>query len=200
MRNPGLTKLFHPPLERLFSFAPTMKAPSPPTIARVSPREAGTLAALARASFRETYGGRTDPDNLRLYVDTHLTDERILAELETPGFDFHMAWMCDEPAGYLKLRRDRRPKGIPDGNCLQVERIYVLRRFQGAGIGSALIDLTLQSAREAGDHAVWLQVWGRNAEAIGFYQAKGFHIYDTASFEFGNEQTEDFLMRYDIPY
>lgn len=200
MRNSGLTKLFHPPLERLFSFPPTMKAPSTPTIARVTAREAGSLAALARDSFLETYGGRTDPDNLRLYVDTHLTDERIRTELETPGFDFQLARLGDEPAGYLKLRRDRRPKGIPEGNCLQVERIYVLRRFQGSGIGSTLMDIALRSARDAGDSVVWLQVWAQNAEAIGFYQSKGFRIYETAAFEFGNERTEDFLMRFDIPY
>lgn len=198
MRHHGLTKLFHPPLERLFSFAPTMKALSPPAITRVTTPESESLAALARESFIETYGGRTDPDNLRLYVDTHLTDERVRIELDTPGFDFHMARMGEVPAGYLKLRRDRHPKGIAEGNCLQVERIYVLRRFQGSGIGSALIDLALRSAREAGDHAVWLQVWGQNAEAIGFYQAKGFRIYETAAFQFGNEQTQDFLMRFDI--
>jgi ribosomal protein S18 acetylase RimI-like enzyme len=177
-----------------------MKALSSPAITRVTTPEAESLAALARESFIETYGGRTDPDNLRLYVDTHLTDERVRIELDTPGFDFHMARMGETPAGYLKLRRDRSPKGIPEGKCLQVERIYVLRRFQGAGIGSALIDLAIRSAREAGDDAVWLQVWGRNAEAIGFYQSKGFRIYETAAFQFGNEQTEDFLMRFDIHY
>jgi ribosomal protein S18 acetylase RimI-like enzyme len=199
MRDPGLTKLFHPPLEQLFLCTPTM-VPSSPTIARVTPHEAETLAGLARMSFRETYGGRTDPDNLRLYVDTHLTTERIRAELETPGFDFHMTRICDEPAGYLKLRRDRRPKGIPEGDCLQVERIYVLRRFQGIGIGSALMDLALRSARNAGDRAVWLQVWAQNDEAIRFYRSKGFRIYETAAFDFGNERTDDYLMRFDIPY
>lgn len=197
MRYPGLTKLFHPPLERLFSLPPTMHMPSP-RLARIFPEEAGLLAGLARTTFRETYGGRTDPDNLRLYVDTHLTDERLRDELETPGFDFHMAWIGDEPAGYLKLRRDRRPKGIPEGTCLQVERIYVLRRFQGAGIGNALMSLALGTAREAGDRVVWLQVWRYNEEAIGFYRSRGFRIYETASFEFGNERTEDFLMRFDF--
>jgi ribosomal protein S18 acetylase RimI-like enzyme len=174
-----------------------MDTPSP-RILRVSPPEAGLLAALARTTFSETYGGRTDPDNLRLYMESHLTDERLGAELETPGFDFHMARMGDEPAGYLKLRRDRRPQGIPQGGSLQVERIYVLRRFQGIGIGNALMSLALGAAREAGDAVVWLQVWSHNAEAIGFYRARGFRIYDTAAFQFGNERTEDYLMRYDL--
>jgi ribosomal protein S18 acetylase RimI-like enzyme len=165
---------------------------------RVGPEEADILARLARETFQETYGGRTDAANLRLYIDTHLTEARLHAELDTPGFVFHMARVAGEPAGYLKTRRDRQPKGIGHPRCLQVERIYVLQRFQGAGIGSALLDIAIRQARTAGDSTVWLQVWRHNQEAIGFYRSKGFCIYETAAFEFGRERTDDYLMRCDI--
>lgn len=174
-----------------------METPTDP-MARVRPEEADTLALLASEAFRETYGGRTDAVNLRRYIDTHLTSGRLRAELGTPGFDFHMARVEGLPAGYLKTRRDRQPKGIDHPRCLQVERIYVLQRFQGAGIGSALLDIAVRRARTDGDRTVWLQVWQQNTEAIGFYRSKGFRIYETATFAFGDEWTDDYLMRLDI--
>jgi len=174
-----------------------METPTSQTV-RIGPEEADTLARLARETFRETYGGRTDAANLRLYIDTHLTAARLLAELANPGFAFHMTRVAGEPAGYLKTRRDRQPKGIDHTRCLQVERIYVLQRFQGAGIGTTLLDIALREARAAGDATLWLQVWQQNHEAIGFYRSKGFRIYETAAFEFGNERTDDHLMRHDI--
>ncbi|MBM3442941.1 MAG: GNAT family N-acetyltransferase [Bacteroidetes bacterium] len=176
----------------------TMETPSP-YISQITPSEVGLLTALARTTFEETYGGRTNPLDLQCYLDAHLTLDRFRAELAAPESTFHLAYIGAEPAGYLKLRRDRLPKGLPSGwPCLQVERIYVLRRFQGAGLGSTLLSLAIEEARAAGHKTVWLQVWQQNPEAIGFYRSRGFEIFETAHFVLGDQTTEDYLMRFDI--
>ena len=63
---------------------------------------------------------------------------------------------------------------------------------------TALLDIAVRRARTEGDRTVWLQVWQQNTEAIGFYRSKGFRMYETATFAFGDEWTDDYLMRLDL--
>jgi len=160
--------------------------------------EAVLLAEMARTTFMETYAALTDPLNLGFYVDRHFTPDQMARELGTPGFRYFIARMGDRAVGFAKLRTDRRPRGLEEKKCLEIERIYVLREFQGFQVGSELIRMTKELARASGDQVIWLQVWQRNDKAIKFYRQSGFVIFETAVFHFGNDVQQDFLMKYDL--
>lgn len=168
------------------------------SISIADPASAAEIAELAGKTFLETYGGTSIEAHLAGYVDIHFTEEAMRRELQTPGFQFLIARVGDRMAGYVKLRRDRQPRGIIEPKCMQLERIYILKAFQARGIGQQLIDTIKGIARSAGDRVIWLQVWQQNEQALAFYHKAGFTICDTAEFKLGTEVTQDYIMRLDI--
>ena len=61
--------------------------------------------------------------------------------------------------------------------------IFVLQAYQGAGIGTRLLEALLGAGRDAGFERVWLTVERWNDPAISLYEKVGFHSTDTQSFE-----------------
>jgi ribosomal protein S18 acetylase RimI-like enzyme len=166
-------------------------------IEKARPEDADFIIELGRRTFVETYGEFTDPGNVELYVNESFTDKVIAEELSTPHARFYIAYLEGMPVGFCKLRNNRQPKAI-EGRTLEVQRIYVLKEFQGYHVGKALMEKVKQIAREERYKVIWLQVWQKNEKAIRFYQNAGFVVYDTTGFQFGKEIQQDYLMRYDL--
>ena len=160
--------------------------------------QAVLVTELARKTFMETYGETSNQENLQLYIAAHFTEEQIARELSDPVFRFYIAWINNSVAGFVKIRKDRQPKGIVGKNCLEIQRIYVLQEYQGFSIGKELMKLVKNIAKEEGDQVIWLQVWQQNEKAIQFYRKSGFVVYETHTFDFGKEIHQDFLLRFDL--
>ena len=167
-------------------------------IALANEGQADLVAEMARKTFIETYGETSNLENLQLHVEAHFTVEQICAELSDPDFRFYLAWINGKPVGFTKIRKDRQPKGIQGLKSMEIERIYVLQEFQGFSVGKELMKMVKDLARAEGDQVLWLQVWQKNDKAIQFYRKAGFVVYETATFEFGNEIHQDFLLRFDL--
>lgn len=86
-----------------------------------------------------------------------------------------LAWHGDEVAGHATL--------VPDGDGAYELAIFVTRAYQGAGIGTQLIQGLLGAGRADGIERVWLTVERWNHAAIGLYRNVGFETADTESFE-----------------
>jgi GNAT superfamily N-acetyltransferase len=56
----------------------------------------------------------------------------------------------------------------------QVESVRVDRRFQGQGIGSAMMIWSMERARERGAHVVQLTTHNTRLDAHRFYERLGF--------------------------
>lgn len=61
--------------------------------------------------------------------------------------------------------------------------LFVLREYQGAGIGTELLRTLLGLGQETGVERVWLSVERWNNPAIAVYEKVGFERVDSASFE-----------------
>jgi len=61
--------------------------------------------------------------------------------------------------------------------------LFVLREYQGAGIGTELLRTLLGLGQEIGVERVWLSVERWNDPAIRVYEKVGFERVDSASFE-----------------
>jgi GNAT superfamily N-acetyltransferase len=73
---------------------------------------------------------------------------------------------------------------VPDEPAKTAElAIFVLQDYQGAGIGTCLLETLLGTGREAGIERVWLTVERWNDPAISLYEKVGFVASDTESFE-----------------
>ena len=135
-----------------------------------------------------------DPDSeafealVEMYVDFDPADraqgvppvgeDRIQEWLETlleqDGVDL-IAWHGDEVAGHAML--------VPDDETTYELAIFVHQDYQGAGIGTELIEALLGYGRAQGAEYVWLTVERWNRPAIALYEKVGFETAAAESFE-----------------
>jgi len=72
---------------------------------------------------------------------------------------------------------------VPDSDETAELAIFVLQAYQGAGIGTHLVETLLGAGEAAGVERVWLTVERWNKPAISLYEKVGFEPSDTESFE-----------------
>jgi len=72
---------------------------------------------------------------------------------------------------------------VPDGEVTAELAIFVLQDYQGAGIGTTLLETLLGAGKKTGIERVWLTVERWNDPAISLYEKVGFAPSDTESFE-----------------
>jgi len=72
---------------------------------------------------------------------------------------------------------------VPDGEEAYELAIFVLSRYQNAGIGTSLITGLLGAGQRQGVERVWLTVERWNNAAIALYKKVGFETSGTESFE-----------------
>lgn len=74
---------------------------------------------------------------------------------------------------------------MPDADDGWELAIFVTQRYQGAGIGTALLETLLGYGVENDVESVWLTVERWNRPAIALYESVGFESTDAESFEMG---------------
>jgi ribosomal protein S18 acetylase RimI-like enzyme len=163
-------------------------------------QDAGLITEIARKTFMETYGDMNTPENMEAYLQSQFSNERMKEEMESRHARFFLAYLDNVPAAFTKVRDDRQAKKLENIRALEIQRIYVLREYQGFSLGKAMLDMVKGLAQAEGYQTIWLQVWQKNNKAIRFYQKAGFMVFETASFLLGDSTQQDFLMRYDLFY
>jgi ribosomal protein S18 acetylase RimI-like enzyme len=92
-----------------------------------------------------------------------------------------------EEALNVVARYDDRPIGhamLVDGEDGSHElAIFVLQAYQGAGIGTELLETTLGAAQQEGLDRIWLSVERWNRAAIALYKKIGFERVESPNFE-----------------
>lgn len=149
----------------------------------------------------ETYSEISSNAAVQEYIERRLSAEKIEEEWNNPKACFYIGFMNNEPVAFTRMRFDRIAKGLPDKTAIEIERIYVLKEYQGFKVGRQMMEKCRQVAMREKFDTIWLQVWQHNHKAIQFYQKAGFVVYETALFSYGmNMLQDDFLMRLDLYY
>ena len=96
-----------------------------------------------------------------------------IAEKDTHAL---IAWEDDKPIGYCVLKIvERKPNPWTCGfRRLSIEELSVEPEWRRRGIGTRLMEVAFQFAREQGIHEVTLEYWANNRAARAFYEALGF--------------------------
>lgn len=165
------------------------------------PADAERLAALAAQTFRDTFADDNSPEDMEAYVRAAFSPEFVRAELADGANAFLLAFASDaeQPAGYAKLRSGTVDPGVTGPNPIELQRLYVDRSALGHGIGAALLQACLESARSTGHRTLWLGVWERNARAISFYEKWGFETVGEHVFRLGSDEQRDLIMERPVP-
>ncbi len=157
-----------------------------------------TLRELSCKTYSDTFGHMNTHSNMKAYLEQAYNINKLREELSNSNSTFYFLYTNEKLSGYLKLNEYKAQTDIYDPQCLEIERIYVTKEFQGKGLGSFLIKKAIDIANIRKKSYVWLGVWERNHKAILFYKKKGFYVIGKHSFFMGEEEQTDFIMRKDL--
>lgn len=152
------------------------------------------LQEISIETFNDTFKDQNSPDNMRAYLERAFNAKQLEAELSNSCSDIFFVYYNDELAGYLKLNRDEAQSEKMSDASLEIERIYIKKKFQKHGLGKYLLDQAIETALEHNKKKIWLGVWERNDNAIAFYNRMGFVQTGSHSFYMGDEEQIDFIL------
>ena len=167
-------------------------------IRRCLPSEQEVLRAIGRETYEDTFRSMNTEETMRRYLEEAFAPARLAAELSNPASEFCFLFLGDELAGYLKVNDAPAQTDLNDPDSLEVERIYVRRAHKGKGLGRTLMEHAISVARERGRASLWLGVWEKNTDAIGFYRKMGFRETGRHAFRMGEELQSDLVMTFRV--
>jgi ribosomal protein S18 acetylase RimI-like enzyme len=163
-------------------------------IRRADAPDADALALAGSATFLEHFSDLIDGADIVAHCRTEHAPGVYRRWLEG---DSARIWIVETPTrsivGYLVLDRSALAVEQPRPGDLEVKRIYILGRHQGAGFGRRLMELAINEARALGADRLLLGVYSRNSRAIAFYEHLGFRRIGERRFRVGAHEYHDGL-------
>jgi len=169
-----------------------------PEIRKATFKDTVLLLTIGRQTFFEKFTENNSEENMLQYAAEAYTFEKILSEVNNPNSQFYLATINNQTAGYLKINFGEAQTELQDPQALELERIYVLKEFQGKKIGQLLFEKTLEIAKKAKVNYVWLGVWEENLRAIKFYEKNGLKAFSKHIFMLGNDPQTDIMMKIEL--
>jgi len=156
------------------------------------------LQKIARQTFVEAFEAENTKATFNKYLDENFSLEHLKKEFENIHSTFYFLENNEGVIGYLKVNVYNAQTEQKLTDALEVERIYLLTKYRGQGIGNLLMDKAINVAKDLRKKTVWLGVWEDNPSSIKFYQKYGFKIFDKHIFMMGDEEQKDFLMKLEL--
>jgi ribosomal protein S18 acetylase RimI-like enzyme len=157
--------------------------------------DAEALAALGRKTFVDTFGHLYPPDDLAAFCDQIYATPAQAALIAHPKTVIRIASQGAELVGYCQMGDFKLPFDPGGRRAMEIHRLYVIARVQGAGVAAALMEWALTRMRVQGAQDAFLGVYQDNPRAQRFYMRHGFEIVGTYKFPVGATIDDEFIMR-----
>ena len=159
-----------------------------------TPADGPELAETAKRCFTETFGTLYRPSDLAGFLDQAFGAAGLPSQLDDPAFTVRLATENERIIGFAKLGPVAFPGDWP-ADTIELHQLYVLGGWHGEGVGPALIDWAIATARGAGSAAMVLSVYIDNHRARRFYERYGFEEIGRYTFMVGDHPDDDRIMR-----
>jgi diamine N-acetyltransferase len=161
------------------------------TIREANISDVGLLSELGRQTFFQTFADQNTKEDMDLYLNETFNLKSVSDQLRDENSYFFIIEYDGVPAGYSKLRKDGQ-------DALEIERIYIAKKFQGKKLGKELMEHCVEFAKQKNYKRIWLGVWEKNEKAIAFYEKFGFIPFGSHVFILGTDPQTDLLMEKDL--
>jgi ribosomal protein S18 acetylase RimI-like enzyme len=162
------------------------------------------LAGVAARTFPLACPPSVTRENIRMFIDENLSEERLRGYLADPARILLAAREDGRMVGYAILIR-----GLPDDEdvrnavtlrpTVELSKMYVLPDSHGAGVSAALMSEALGRATAMDARSVWLGVNQLNKRAQRFYAKHGFAVNGVKTFRLGAGIENDYVMVRPLP-
>ena len=162
--------------------------------------DAAMLSLIGGATFLQTYAPTHDAEDILAHAAKNhsvAAYERLLAVPENRAYTAEIL-PGGAAIGYILCALpDLPPETVQPGDY-ELRRIYLLHRFQSAGIGRALMRQAIDAARDTGYRRLTLGVYGQNHDALRFYGKAGFREIGERTFSVGRTICHDYVLAYNL--
>jgi len=163
-------------------------------ISKCSREDLQFLQEISMETFNDTFKDQNSPENMKAYLEKAFNLKQLEIELSNHSSEFHFIYFNDEIAGYMKVNASDAQSEDMGNDSLEVERIYIRKKFHKQGLGKYLMNKAIEIAVARNKEKIWLGVWEKNKNAIGFYNKMGFVHTGAHSFYMGDEEQIDLIM------
>jgi len=168
------------------------------TIRRAVATDAAALAHVAAITFPLACPPSTTEQAKADFIANSLSEGSFASYLAEPDHILMLAEVDGVPAGYTML-----VTGEPDEPdvaavvgarpTIELSKVYVMPERHGTGLAAALMDASMEVARESGAVSMWLGVNNENVRANRFYEKSGFAIVGMKKFRLGHVDEDDYV-------
>ena len=169
-----------------------------PEIIKATKTDVEILQNIGRKTFFEKFSECNTKENMNKYASDAYSFEQIESEINNMNSQFYLANLNNQTIGYLKINFGDAQTELQDKHAMEIERIYVLKEFQGKKIGQSLYEKALETAKQAKLNYIWLGVWEENSGAIKFYHKNGFKAFSEHIFILGDDIQTDIMMKIEL--
>ncbi len=167
-------------------------------IKKINVSDLEALQTISKDTFYETFAKDNTVEDTNKYLNENFSVEKLTKEITNQDSLFYFCYSNSEVAGYLKLNISTAQTESLLPEALEIERIYVLKKFHGLGIGKALMEKSIHSAKELSKNEIWLGVWEHNIKALKFYNKLGFNQFSKHIFKLGEDEQIDIMMKLNL--
>jgi len=159
--------------------------------------DAALIADMSRQTFSDTFGPDNTKEDMDKFLSEQFTKGALMMEVGLTEHTFLLAYADEEPAGYAKIRDNKKPLEIK-GSAIEIARLYATKKFIGKGVGRFLMQACIDEARKKEKETIWLCVWEKNKRAIDFYTAWDFQKFGECDFVLGDDVQRDWMMKKEL--
>lgn len=156
------------------------------------------LQHISKETFIDAFEKQNNPQDFWEYVNHAFSEETLSKQLLQKGTAFYFAYSNSSLVGYFKINAGNAQSDVKDPESLELERIYVLKAYQGKQFGAKMLEKAISIAKEMRLKYLWLGVWEHNTSAIRFYERFGFKKFGEHPYIIGNDVQTDWLMKLHI--
>lgn len=156
------------------------------------------LIQISKSTFTESFEKANNPDDFKAYISSAFSKEKIKGELLNPQSTFYFVYLSNNLVGYFKLNENDAQNEQFNFSSIELERIYVMKEFQGNQIGEQMLFKTIEISKAKQVSFLWLGVWEHNDAAIRFYKRHNFKKFSTHPYYLGNDKQIDWLLRLEL--
>ncbi|AND80451.1 GNAT family N-acetyltransferase [Streptococcus pantholopis] len=164
-------------------------------INKVSPEKLPLLQEIAIETFCQTFAFDNSPEQLQAFFNQAYSLPVLQEELQSHESDTYFLLLDGQEAGFLKVNWGSAQTEQILPSAFEIQRLYILRKFQGRGLGKKLFEFALELAQASGCDWAWLGVWEKNLKAQSLYAKYGFVKFSEHLFAVGDKLDKDWLLK-----
>lgn len=166
-----------------------------PVIRRADPSDAAVLAELGARTFSDTFAHLYPPEDLSAFLAEAYSLERTKADLTDPAKALWLVEAEGRAVGYALAGPCDLPHPDVTPASGELKRFYLLKDWQGGGVGGRLFAEIMAWLERDGPRDLWIGVWSENFGAQRFYSRHGFSQVGEYGFRVGGTVDHEFILR-----